>query len=108
MPRVVGAAVMVPVPAVPVPAAEYGLELVPLADGSALVVAAAEMEPLPEGPMVVALDEIEGSPERLKLYAGAVPDGGGTVVALAEMEKLADGSSEADVPMVPTIELAEL
>lgn len=51
--------------AVPVPAVEYGLELVPVADGSELEVASADMEPLPEDGIVVALAEIVGSAERL-------------------------------------------
>ncbi len=56
--------------------------------------------------MVVALTEVEGLVERLKLYGGAVADSGETVVALVKTEWLADGLYEADVPMVPITELA--
>lgn len=92
---------------VPVPAVEYGIVLVPLTDGSELDVAPVAVGALPDGKIPVILVEIEGAAERLKLYTGAVLDSGGTVVALVETEGIADGSYEADVPMVPTTELAE-
>jgi len=118
---------------VPIPAVEYETELVSSAHGSELNVTPVAIGELPDGKILVALAEIEGLPERLKLYGGAVPmllmmvalaeievlterrklyggaapDSEGTVVALAENEGLADGSYDADEEMVPITELAE-
>lgn len=103
---------------VPVPAVKYEMELVLWPDGSELDVALNEIEWLPERLelyagavpmllMLVILTEVEGFADRPELYGGAVADSGGMVVTLIEIEGLADGLYEPEVAMVPITELAE-